>query len=563
MNIPLTPIRFLRYAEQQFPRRTAIVCGKERFTYSQFAERVSRLSGALRRAGVQPGDRVAFLSTNCHRLLEAYYGVLEAGAVLLPLNIRLAPQELAYILNDSGARVLFLQRHFLELVESFRSKLSTVKSFYALDGEREEPTEEEWLTQQNYEALISDASPLRANIMDVDENSLAELFYTSGTSAEPKGVMLTHRNIYLHALNAGLALHTDHDAVELHTIPLFHANGWGVAHFLTLLGGKHVMMYRFDPVEVFRLIEAERVNYCSLVPAMAIVLVNCPERPKYDLSSLRRITIGGAASSPTLVREVEVKLGCNCFSGYGLTETSPVLSISSMKQGLGWEGEQRFAGQAMTGYAIPGVELRVVDSNDQDVPRDGHSIGEIIARSDGVLGGYWGQPEASAQALRGGWFHTGDMATWNEDGYLLIVDRKKDIIVSGGENISSLEVEKALASHPAVMETAVIPVPDRMWGEVPKALVVLKPNTQAGEIELIEHCRSRLAHYKCPHSVEFRESLPKTGTGKILKRDLRKEYWQGRDSIRPESSERNENGTQAESRAVASSPEAKSATQNQ
>jgi fatty-acyl-CoA synthase len=530
MDIPLTPIRFLLYAEEQFPRRTAIVCGKERFTYAQFAGRVSKLGGALRKIGVQPGDRVAFLSMNCHRLLEAYYGVLEAGAVLLPLNIRLAPQELAYILNDAGARLLFLQRHFLELVESFRTKLTTVKAFYALDGE----AEEDWLTEQSYETLIARAAPLRADVMSINEKSLAELFYTSGTSAEPKGVMLTHRNIYLHALNAGLSLHTEDAAVELHTIPLFHANGWGAAHFLTLLGGKHVMMQRFDPPEVFRLVQAEHVEYCSLVPAMATALVNCPERAKYDLSSLKRITLGGSASSPTLVREVEEKLGCTCFSGYGLTETSPVLSISPMKLGMNWEGEERFAGQAMTGYAIPGVELRVVDANDQDVPRDGQAIGEIVTRTDGVMEGYWRQPEASAEALRGGWFHTGDMATWNEEGYFLIVDRKKDIIVSGGENISSLEVEKALLSHPAVLETAVIPVPDEKWGEVPKALVVLKPNGHAGEIELIEHCRSRLGHYKCPHSVEFLESLPRTGTGKVLKKELRKKYWQGQESIRPE-----------------------------
>lgn len=529
MNIPLTPIRFLRYAEQQYPQRTAVVCGKERFIYAQFAERVSKLAGALRKSGIQAGDRVAFLSTNCHRLLEAYYGVIEAGAVLLPLNIRLAPQELAYILNDAGARTLFLQTHFRELVESFRSKLTTVKAFFSLDG----PAEVDWLSGQSYEALLSAAPSYRADIMRVDENSLAELFYTSGTSAEPKGVMLTHRNIYLHALNAGLAMHTDNEAVELHTIPLFHANGWGVAHFLTLLGGKHVMMQKFDPPEVFRLIEAERVNYCSLVPAMATALVNCPERQKYDLSSLKRISIGGAASSPTLVREVEEKLGCTCFSGYGLTETAPVLTISPMKPEIRWEGEQRYAGQSMTGFAIPGVELRVVDQNDQDVPRDGQSMGEIIARTDGVMEGYWQQPEATAEVLRGGWFHTGDMATWNEEGYILIVDRKKDIIVSGGENISSLEVEKILLSHPAVLEVAVLPVPDPTWGEVPKALVVLKSNTQAGEIELIEHCRSRLAHYKCPRSVEFLESLPRTGTGKVLKKDLRKKYWQGRETIRP------------------------------
>lgn len=528
MNIPLTPIRFLRYAEQQYPQRTAVVCGKERFTYAQFAGRVGRLAGALRKLGIQPGDRVAFLSTNCHRLLEAYYGVLEAGAVLLPLNIRLSTHELAYILNDAGARVLFVQNHFHELVESFHPELSSVKVFYSLDAQ----PDEHWLTQQDYETLLAEAPPLRRDIMDVDENSLAELFYTSGTSAEPKGVMLTHRNIYLHAHNTGLGLTTEKDAVELHTIPMFHANGWGVPHFLTLLGGKHVMLQRFDPVEIFRLIETERVNYCSLVPAMATALVNCPERSKYDLGSLRRINIGGAASSPTLVREVEETLGGTCFSGYGLTETSPVLSISLLKADISPEGEQRFIRQAMTGYAMPGVELRVVDSKDHDVPRDGKSIGEIIARSDGVMQGYWQQPEATEQAMRGGWFHTGDMAVWGDDGYLLVVDRKKDIIISGGENISSLEVEKTILAHPAVMEAAVIPVPDKTWGEVAKALVVLRPNQRAGEIELIEHCRSLLAHYKCPRSVEFLDSLPKTGTGKILKRDLRKKYWQGRETMR-------------------------------
>src|SRR5437588_9021376 len=524
MNIPLTAIRFLRYAAQQYPKRTAVVCGKERFTYAQFAERVARLAGALRKAGVQPGDRVAFLSANCHRLLEAYYGVIEGGAVLLPLNIRLAPQELAYILNDAGTRVLFFQSHFLELVESFRPQLTTVKTFYSLDA----APEVDWLSKQDYEALLSDAPSHRADIMQVNEDSLAELFYTSGTSAEPKGVMLTHRNIYLHALNAGLALNTDNEAVELHTIPLFHANGWGVAHFLTLLGGKHVMMQRFETKEIFRLIEKEGVHSFSLVPIMATALVNCPERPNYNLSSLRRIVIGGAASSPTLIRKVEEKLGCECFSGYGLTETSPSLSISPMKSGLHWDGEQRYVGQSMTGYAFPGVEIRVVDANDNDVPRDGQTMGEIIARSDGVMEGYWRQPDASAEALRGGWFHTGDMATLNEEGYLLIVDRKKDIIVSGGENISSLELEKAILAHPAVLEAGVIPVPDEKWGEVPKALVVLKPNAVATEPELIEFCRLHLAHYKCPRSFEFVVSLPKTGTGKILKKDLRKKYWHGR-----------------------------------
>jgi len=347
--------------------------------------------------------------------------------------------------------------------------------------------------------------------------------------------MLTHRNIYLHAMNTALAHPRESSPAVLHTIPLFHANGWGLAHFLTLLGGKHVMVPRFDPPEIFRLIQQERADSCGLVPAMATALVNCPERAKYDLSSLKHINIGGAASSPTQVREVEETLGGTCYAGYGLTETAPALTIALMKPGLTWEGDRRFTGQASTGYAMPGCELRVVDENGNDVPRDGKSLGEIVARGDGVMLGYWRQPEATAEALRGGWFHTGDVATWDEDGYLLILDRKKDIIVSGGENISSLEVEKILLEHPAVLELAVIPVPDRAWGEVPKALVVLKPGATATEPELIEFARARLTHYKCPRSVEFLSSpLPRTGTGKVLKRDLRRKYWQGEDTIRPE-----------------------------
>ena len=530
MNIPLTPIRFLRYAEQQYAQGQAVVCGKDRFTYSEFAERVARLAGALRGAGVQRGDRIAFLSGNCHRLLEAYYGVVEAGAVLLPLNIRLAPRELAYILNDSGATMLFLQNQFLELTGSFREKLRTLRSFVLLDA----TAGPAWVSPANYEALLSQAARYRAYITEIDEDSVAEMFYTSGTSADPKGVMLTHRNVYLHALHTAVGGHTQPGAVELHTIPLFHANGWGVAHFLTMLGGKHVMVPRFDPAEVFRLIQDERAQHCALVPAMATALVHCPERSKYDLSSLERVTMGGAASTPTLIREVEEKLHCTCWAGYGLTETAPVLTTAMTKPGANWQGEERFVRNAMTGYAIPGVEIRVVDANDQDVPRDGQSVGEIIARSDGVMLGYWQQPEATAQALRGGWFHTGDMATWREDGYLLIVDRKKDIILSGGENISSLEVERTLSAHPAVLDLAVIPVPDEHWGEVPKALVVLKPGAAATETELIEFCRERMAHYKCPRSVEFIETLPRTGTGKVLKRELRKKYWQDRETLRPE-----------------------------
>lgn len=528
MNIPLTPLRFLRYAREQFPQKVGVVCGSERFTYAQFATRCSRLAGALVTAGALRGDRVAFLSANCHRLLEAYYGVLEAGCVLLPLNIRLAAHELEFVLNDAQPRFLFLEKQFLPLVEVFRAAVPSVQAFVLLDH----PPEAPWLLAEDYETLLWHATPLRCNIDEIDEDSLAELFYTSGSSDTPKGVMLSHRNVYLHALSvivAGqtsptMAGYTSGETVMLHTIPLFHANGWGAAHTITLVGGTHVMVHHFNPAEVFRLIEREHAWCCALVPTMANALVNSPERARHDLSSLRVITIGGAASSPTLVREVEEKLGCSCVSGCGLTETSPAIAFSPLKPGLCWEGERRYSGQAMTGYAIPGVELRVVDTLGNDVSKDGVAIGEVLARGDAVMQGYWGRSQATEAAMQDGWLHTGDVATIDHNSYLLIVDRKKDIIVSGGENISSLEVEKVLSSHPAVFEVIVIPVPDDKWGEVPKALVVLKSGSEINEAELLKYCRAHLSHYKCPHSIQFLDSLPKTGTGKLLKKELRDKY---------------------------------------
>lgn len=528
MNIPLTPLRFLRYASEQFPNKVGLVCDDRRYTYSQFAERCGRLGGALLEAGTRPSDRIAFLSTNCHRLLEAYYGVLEAGCILLPLNIRLAPQELVVVLNDAKARFLFLEAKFLPLIDAFKKSCPTVEQFILLDAQPHVPA----LHSKSYEELLDEAVPFHADIMQVDENDVAELFYTSGTSDMPKGVMLTHRNVYLHALNVIVAgqtskimgPHTTGQTVTLHTIPLFHANGWGAAHTITLVGGTHVMVHAFTPLEVFRLIEQERVWCCALVPTMANALIHSPERTKFDLSSLRLITIGGAASSPALVKEVEEKLGCTCISGYGLTETAPAIAFSPIKTGVDWRGEQKYSGQAMTGFAIPGVKLRVADPAGCEVPHDGKSIGEIHARGDGVMKGYWEQPEATRNVMEGNWFHTGDMATVDENNYILIVDRKKDIIISGGENISSLEVEKVLSAHPSIFEAMVIPIPDERWGEIPKAIVVLKPGSQVTEMEVMQYCRSKLAHYKCPRSVDFVESLPKSGTGKILKKELREKY---------------------------------------
>ncbi len=528
MKIPLTPIRFLRYAREQFPEKVGVVCGDERFTYAQFAERAARLAGALVAVGAKPGDRIAFLSTNCHRLLEAYYGVLEAGCVLVPLNVRLGAQELAFVLNDAQARFLFVEQSFVPLAESFRTTVRSIETFFLLDDQ----PQANWLAANNFDDLLSASPPFQCDFMQIDEDSIAELFYTSGSSDRPKGVMLTHRNVYLHALSVIAAGQTSAStlgemsckSVLLHTIPLFHANGWGVAHIITLVGGTHVMIHNFNPAEVFRLIERERVSSCALVPTMAAALVNSAARARYDLGSLQIINIGGAASSPTLVQEVEEKLGCTCISGYGLTETCPTLAKSQMKSDLPFTGEQSYARQAMTGFAIPGVELRVVGPNGEDVAHDGTTMGEIVARGDVVMEGYWGQPEATAAAMPGGWFHTGDVATVDRYNYLQIVDRKKEIIVSGGENISSLEVEKALLAHPDVYEAVVIPLPDEKWGEIPKALVVLKAGSQAKEHDILAFCRSRLSHYKCPRSIEFLESLPKTGSGKVLKRELRQKY---------------------------------------
>jgi fatty-acyl-CoA synthase len=520
MNVPLTPLRFLRHAERQYPTRIAVVSKGKRFTYAQFADRAARLGGALRQAGIQPGDRVAYLGVNSHRLLEAYYGVLEAEALLVPLNIRLSGGELSFVLNDCGATLLFVDPQFLPLVDSFRHQLRSVRIICQLDG----TIENSWVAPMLYDQFLEAAPAFQLDIMTVNEDDTAEIFYTSGTSAQPKGVMLTHRNIYLHAMETSHGFSVRNGAVELHTIPLFHANGWGIAHFLTMLGGKHVMVETFDPVAIFSFIESEAVNYFNAVPFMATVLVNHPRLHEFNLTSLERIVIGGAASSPTLIREVEQAFGCRCFSGYGLTETSPALTAAQAKPELGWTDAERYIGQATTGYPFPCVELHIVDADEEFLPEDGVAVGELVVRGDGVMKGYWQQPELTAEALRGGWFHTGDMASIDTTGYVTVVDRKKDIIISGGENISSLEVEKAMLAHPAIFEIAVIPVSDERWGEVPKALVVLKPGAHATEAELIEFGRSCLTHYKCPKTVVFVELLPKTGTGKVLKKNLRAQY---------------------------------------
>jgi fatty-acyl-CoA synthase len=365
----------------------------------------------------------------------------------------------------------------------------------------------------------------------IDENSVAELFYTSGTTAYPKGVMLTHRNLYLHAFYTATALRgSDHD-VHLYTVPLFHVNSWGAPHIMTLQGARHVMLKKFDPATVLALVERERVTHLHMVPAMVIALLNHPDFPRSDLSSVREVMTGGAPTTPTLLREVQQKIpGCNAMAGYGLTETSPVISMAHLKDHLGGDPEDRiFYRKATAGYALAGNEIRVVDLDGRDVAWDGRAVGEVVVRGDVVMEGYWRQPEATAAAIRDGWFHTGDLATIDEEGYILIVDRAKDMILSGGENVASAEIERVLYQHPAVLECAVIAVPDAQWGEVPMAVITLKPGCQASEGAIKKHCREHLAGFKVPKSVEFMESLPKGGTGKILKKVLREKYWASRE----------------------------------
>ncbi len=519
MRVPLNVLEFRDRAAAFFGDVEAVVDGDRRFTYGAYAERTHRLANALRGLGVGRGDRVSFMSYNSHQLLEAYYGVLEAGAVLNPLNVRLAPAEIGYILGHAGSRVVFYHADFEPMVTALRPSLPAEVRWVRMEG----PSDE-------YEALLSAAST-EYRAPEIDEDAMAELFYTSGTTGRPKGVALTHRNLYLHGLEVAIALRvTDADTI-LHVVPLFHVNGWGSPHWMTLVGGRHVMLRKFDPAELLRLVEAESVTHLLGVPTIFNAVVNHPDHATRDLSSLKEAMIGGAPASPTLVDAIERELGCTAIVGYGLSETTPVISLARPRVHLtaSEPPEMGAARKAMTGYALAGTQLRVVDNDGADVRPDGEQIGEIVVRSNVVMEGYYRDPEATDEKIRKGWFHTGDMAVIDAQGYLLIKDRSKDIIISGGENISSVEIENAIVSHPAVLECAVVAAPDDRWGEVAVALVVPKEGAAVSVDEIQEHVRSQLAGFKVPRDIEFREALPKGGTGKILKGELREPYWEGRE----------------------------------
>jgi fatty-acyl-CoA synthase len=523
MNVPLTPIRCLYRAVELYGRKLGVVSGSRSFTYAQFGERCERLAAGLLSEGIGPGDRVAYLSFNNHQLLEGYYGPPLIRAIVMPLNVRLTLAEIAGILNHAEASLLVFENEFAPLIEELRKFCPSIKRYVAMD--QPTPQADIWL-----EELLARDRIVPPDIFSFDENEIAELFYTSGSTGTPKGVTLSHRTLYLHALSLMAFLPCADTSVELHTIPLFHANGWGRPQTVTMSGSKHVMVRRFDPPQVLRLVQDEGATAMTLVPTMANALLNFPQLGQFDTSSLKHITLGGAASSPELIARLEQTFHCEVKSGYGLTETAPVATDAHTKGTVRYVDEaDRLRRLSAAGWPLFGCQVRVVDAEMRDVARDREAVGEVVVRGDNVMDGYYKEPDATRAVLSQGWLHTGDMGVWDEENYIYIVDRKKDIIISGGENISSLEVEKAIFAHPAVLECAVVSAPDAQWGEIPVAIIVLRPDQSLTEEQLLLFLKSRIAKFKLPRMVKFVEGpLPKTGTGKMLKRQLREDFWSGK-----------------------------------
>lgn len=516
MELPLTPLEFARRTRKLYANREAVVDGDLRLSYEQFFERCDRWSTALRALGVKQGDRVAYIAPNTHAMLESFYSVPQLGAVLVPLNYRLIAGDFAYLINHSGARVVCAHSDYLEAVDSIRGELPNVTSFVALEGARDG-----WL---DYETLLASASfdgPFEP--AQFEETDLLTINYTSGTTSRPKGVMITHRNAYINVV--GTLIHHPMTMADryLWTLPMFHANGWTFVWTVTAVGGTHICLRKVEPTAVFEKIEQESITMLCAAPTVLIGIANGPEELRRNVRRGLRIVTAGAPPAAATIERVEGELGWVITHAYGLTETSPFITICESRP----EYEALSCADKSEIKACQGVELltsgelRVVDEAGNEVPRDGQSLGEIVVRGNAVMKGYYNDPEATSRVVRDGWFYTGDAAVVHESGYAEIRDRLKDVIISGGENISSVEVEGVLLRHPAVQEVAIVGLPHERWGEAPHAFVVLKSGAAATGDELCEFARDRLAHFKAPHGVTFVAELPKTATGKVQKYVLR------------------------------------------
>ena len=514
MELPLTPLEFARRARRLYPEREAVVDGDLRLTYREFFERCDRWSAALQKLGVRPGDRVAYIAPNTHAQLESFYAVPQIGAVVVPINYRLTPADFTYLIQHSGAKVVCAHSDYLDAVDSIRGELPGVQAFVALESPRAG-----WL---DYEALLA-ASPATFDRPEIRETDLITINYTSGTTSRPKGVMITHRNAYMNAV--GTLVHHPMSCADryLWTLPMFHANGWTFVWIVTAAGGSHVCLRKVDPAGVFASVKNERITMLCAAPTVHIGIACAPAELRAGTGGPLRILTAGAPPAAATIERVEGELGWTVTQVYGLTETAPFITICEPRpEHAALPFAERATIKARQGVElITSGELAVQDESGAEVPADGETLGEIVVRGNVVMKGYFNDPEATAQALRGGWFHTGDAAVVHPDGYVEIRDRLKDVIISGGENISSVEVEGVLLRHPAVQEVAIVGLPHEKWGEAPHAFVVLRAGAQAEAEELRAFARTHLAHFKAPHGVTFLAELPKTATGKVQKYVLR------------------------------------------
>jgi fatty-acyl-CoA synthase len=516
MEIALSPLEFARRARRLYADREAVVDGDRRWTYGEFFERCDRWSSALQAMGVRHGDRVAYIAPNTHAHLEAYYAVPQLGAVLVPINYRLTPNDFVYLINHSGAQVVCAHSDYLEGLDGVRSQLGGVRNFIALEGGADRPG---WL---DYESILARATSVFTR-PDISERDLLTINYTSGTTAKPKGVMITHRNAYLNSVGTLIHLHMTCADRYAWTLPMFHANGWTFVWTVTAVGGAHLCVRRVDPARIFDTLRRERGTMLCAAPTVLIGIANAGEDMRQGIPRGIRVMTAGAPPAAATIERLEVELGWELIQAYGLTETAPFISVCEPRpEHASLAQRERARIKARQGVElITSGELRVVDSSGTEVPADGSTAGEIVVRGNVVMQGYYNDPEATARSIRDGWFHTGDAAVVHADGYIEIRDRLKDVIISGGENISSVEVEGTLLRHPSVQEAAIVGMPDETWGEAPHAFVVLRAECSATESELREFVREHLAHFKCPKTVRFVAELPKTATGKIQKFVLR------------------------------------------